>query len=74
MKSAITLQSDNIMTSKNYTTLSNFCLLLVIWYNFFAIKSVNILILPSLKFDDVSVTLPLIALSSTFLVMYLDKP
>ena len=41
---------------------------------FFVIKWVKSLIVPSflLKFDDVTMTLSLIVLSSIFLVMYLD--
>ena len=65
------LKSTGLVSSgRNNTTVSNFFLLLVIYYGFLAKKWVKILIVPSfrLKFDDVTVTWSLIVLSLAFLI------
>ena len=51
-------------SDRNNTTVSNLCLLLVIYYGFWPKKWVKIFIVQSfwLKFDDVTVTLSLIVL------------
>ena len=55
-------------------TVSNFCLFVLIYYDFLAKKWVKVIIVPSfrLQFDDVTVTLSLIVLSQFFLQTHLD--